>query len=205
MIAARIGHDHFLVWRMEERRAAALVPGLRPVVGEGTAWLLCAAAEFAPWRLFGLPGCGRLRTAAWLVPCALPDGRIGNAFVRRFVDHPLVPRGWSFAGWSHAGIRISDDSVAIANQATASAGEPSSAVGLKWFDADRCGLLPGRNGWSHWPIAKRDWRWSFRSAAMRSPVANAWGAQACGIITVHRTLAVWGAPAPAVTLASRTG
>jgi hypothetical protein len=194
MIAARIGCDHFLVWRMSEARAAALVPGLTPLMGDQGAWLLCAAAEFTAWRLFGLPGLGRLRTAAWLVPCTLDDGSIGNAFVQRFFDHALAPRGWAFAGWTQTAIRISTDRVTIGGQATACAGATVAASGLAWFDADRCGLLYGPRGWSRWPIAKRDWSWSFRQADMRSSVAMEWGAQPVGLITVRHTLARWGHP-----------
>jgi len=194
VITARIGNDHFLVWRISEGRAAELVPGLAPLIADQSAWLLCAAAEFRTWRLFGWPGLGRLRTAAWLVPCTLADGRIGNAFVRRFVDHALAPHGWAIGGWNQAAIRISVDRVSIGGQATASAGAISSKGCLAWFDADRCGLLSSPRGWSLWPIAKQDWGWSFRLADLHSPVARAWGAEPIGMITVSHTLAYWGAP-----------
>jgi hypothetical protein len=194
VIAARIGDDHFLVWRIAEERAAALVPGLPPLITGGGAWLLCAVAEFRSWRLFGWPGPGRLRTAAWLVPCTLPDGSIGNAFVRRYVDHALIPRGSVLAGWNQTAIRIASDHVSIAGQAAASAGERSSMSSLAWFDADRCGLLAGPRGWSRWPIAKRSWSWSFRLAALHSAVALQWGGRSVGMITVSPTVARWGTP-----------
>lgn len=194
MIAARIGHDHFVVWRIPEAQAAALVPGLSPVVSDGWAWLLCAAAEFRSWRVLGLPGLGCLRTAAWLVPCVLADGSIGNAFVRRYIDHAWSPHGWSFAGWRHAAIRISADELQVSGQVSAHVGRAAPAEALAWFDADRCGLLRQTSGWSRWPIAKRDWQWSFRTAEIRSVVAERWHAQPCGMITVHRTVAVWGTP-----------
>jgi hypothetical protein len=194
VIAADIGHDHFLVWRIDKSQAAALVSGLQPFVSEGSAWLLCAAAEFRVWRLLGFPGIGSLRTAAWLIPCVLADGRIGNAFVSRFVDHAWFPHGWTFVGWNHTNIRIAADRVTIGGQASAKAGGFADAHQLSWFDSDRCGLISKRGGWSRWPIVKQDWRWSFRMAHMHSPVAHEWGAQAVGMITVNRTLALWGRP-----------
>lgn len=194
MIAARIGHDHFVVWRIPEAQAAALVPGLAPVVSGGWAWLVCAVAEFRSWRLYGFPGIGCLRTAAWLVPCVLADGRIGNAFVSRFVDHAWLPHGWSIGGWRHANIRISADDLLIGGQVSAHANGAAPADALAWFDADRCGLLRQVSGWSRWPIAKCDWGWSFRAAEIRSAVAKRWHAQPFGVITVNRTVAVWGMP-----------
>jgi len=194
VIAARIGHDHFVVWRIREAQAAALVPGLTPVASDGWAWLLCAAAEFRSWRLLRLPGIGCLRTAAWLVPCTFTDGRIGNAFVGRFVDHAWLPHGGEFSGWRQANIRLSADEIHISGQVSAQARGLVPTEALAWFDADRCGLIREAAGWSYWPIAKCDWRWSFRAAAIRSAVAERWQAQPFGMITVHRTVAVWGAP-----------
>ena len=127
VIAADIGHDHFLVWRIDKSQAAALVTGLRAFVSEGNAWLLSAAAEFLGWRLSGFPGIGCLRTAAWLVPCVLSNGRVGNAFVSRFIDHALLPHGWSLAGRNHTNIRLTAVLVTIGGQASAKAGAGTDA------------------------------------------------------------------------------
>jgi hypothetical protein len=196
MITAQIGHDHFIVWKIPITQAKVLVPGLTPVISNGWAWLFCAVAQFHPWRIYGISGLAPLRTAAWLVPCVLNHGHIGNAFVHQYLDHALIPHGWALGGWTHTPIRITAHTVIVSGQASARAGTACAQDELSWFSDDRCGLIQQHAQWFRWPIAKCDWRWSFRSASITSEVAKNWNAQPYGLITVHPTLAKWGKPVP---------
>ena len=102
MIDARIGYDHFLVWRLPLATAERLLPGLTPVTEAGAAFLLFAAAEFRVWRWHGLPGLGPLHVAGWLIPCHFVhrgSHSIGNAFLHRYLAHSLL-------AWSGPRIRL---------------------------------------------------------------------------------------------------
>ena len=209
MISTRIGHDHFLVWSLAPEVAASLVPDLQPWVVDGRAFLLCAGAEFHGWRWQGFPGMLPLRVAGWLVPCMLThsSGRhasggqvsgsqaIGNAFVRRFIDHPLIP-------WRHERIRIDGDGFEVRGIANGRRMPGSPSLDLQWFADDRCGVVRSSRGWHRWPIAKKSWAWRASNARLQAPWAEQLGAQAVGMITVAGTLARWGRPTTATVHAA---
>lgn len=190
MITARIGHDHFLIWRCSPVTAASLVPGLTPVIEGGSAFLLFAAAEFPVWRWHGLPGFGPLRVAGWLIPCCFRhqgQPRIGNAFLHRYLDHRFLPRMGPRIRVNQAGLRAG-------GIAAGQRRDGPIPAGLDWFTATRCGLLRRPDGWHHWPIAKEDWSWQAHAATLQAPWADALEARPVGMITVSTTLARWGVP-----------
>ncbi len=191
MITTRIGHDHFAIWRIDAACAERLVPGATPFISGGTAWLLAATAAFHATRWHGLPVPGTIRTAAWLIPCTLANGRIGNAFVARFVDAPGVLSGWRFAGWRSTTIRLAEQGFLVhgATWARRQPGNPTDD--LAWFTRDRCGLFERSGRWWRWPIAKRDWRWTCHAAELGP---TPWPARPVGMITVASTVARWGTP-----------
>ena len=191
VIAVRIGHDHFAVWRIAAGLAAALVPGATPLLDAEGGWLLHAAVEFRSCRLFGVPVPGRLHSAAWLVPCQGRHDGLANALVRRCIGHPLLPTGILLAGWSTARIRIDGDSFCVVGSTWARARPGLPDHDLAWFDRDRGGLLPDAGGWRPWSIAKREWRWRARSADL-GPAP--WPARPVGLITVVPTVARWCIP-----------
>jgi hypothetical protein len=191
VIAVRIGHDHFAVWRIEAGLAAALVPGATPLLDAAGGWLLHAAVEFRSCRLLGLPAPGGLRSAAWLVPCQGRQGGLANALVRRCLDHPLLPPGLRLAGWSTTRIHIDGDGFRVAGGTWACARPGRPHHDLAWFKRDRGGLLPDGGGWRPWPIAKRHWGWRVRCADLGP---TPWPAQAVGLVTVRPTVARWGRP-----------
>jgi hypothetical protein len=191
VIAVRIGHDHFAVWRIDAGLAASLVPGAAPLLDAVGGWLLHAAVEFRSCRLFGVPVPGGLRSAAWLVPCRRPQGGIANALVRRIIYHPLLPGNCRLPGWSTSRIGIGADGFRVLGETWARARPGIPDHDLAWFDQDRGGLLPGRTGWRPWPIAKRDWGWHARNADLGP---TPWPARPVGLITVATTVACWGRP-----------
>jgi hypothetical protein len=191
MIAAAIGHDHFLIWRLSPETARALVPGLDPWIENGHAFLLFAAAEFRIWRFWGLPGLGRLHVASWLVPCRIDSERIGNAFIRRYFNHPLLPIGGPR-------IQLWDDGLAVHGVASGCRTPGAAPDGLAWFGRDRCGLVGFHGAWQRWPIAKTDWTWTVHAASVKSSWAEELGAQPLGMISVVSTNAKWARPRPLV-------
>jgi len=193
MITAIIGHDHFLVWSLPSRTAQALAPGLVPWTENGHGFLLFAAAEFRHWRCHGLPGLGRLRVAGWLIPCQVPSNRIGNAVIKRFIDHALLPLG-------RTRVRIDSTGVVMAGVAAGHRLSGPTRDPLAWFDRDRCGLMPSRRGWRRWPLAKCDWAWTVHPASLHSTWAESLDARPLGMITVAPTLSIWATARPIATL-----
>lgn len=190
MIAARIGYDHFLVWRLPKATAEDLLPDLTPVTEGGSAFLLFAAAEFQVWRWHGLPGLGTLKVAGWLIPCHFVhrgSHHIGNAFLHRYLDHSLFPL-------PGPRIRVNGTGLQVSGIAQGQRREGPPPMGLDWFTLDRCGLLHRASGWNLWPIAKRDWSWQAHAAEVQAPWADALEARPVGMITVARTMARWSRP-----------
>lgn len=197
MIAARIGHDHFLVWRLPLDRAQALVPiGARPVHCNGQAWLLFAIAELKQTRVRGLPVPGRRTVAGWLIPCEAPEGGVGNLFLQAYSDDPLVVIAYRVLGLhraQHAPLSVDDRDIR-APGVRATLGEKGHAPDLAWFAADRCGLLARGDAVVRLPLAKRGWHWQVRTMTVEAPFAANLGAVPVAAIDCSQDLALWGMP-----------
>lgn len=197
MIAARIGLDRFLVWRLPLATAVTLLPSGPPPVADGDhAWLLFAAARLERLRVAGCP-LPRTQVAAWLIPCTLVDGAIGNAFLAGFSDRRLP--AWAMGRLGIPRTRCvtidhRDHRLEVAGEVAAEIGPDQPVPGLDWFTRDRCGLVPSTAGWRHLPLTKRSWAWRTRRCAIRAGFADSCGAEPLCAIDCSDDEAVWGLP-----------
>lgn len=196
MIAARIGADHFIAWRL--RAAPPLPHGLEAVRDGGGPWLLFACASLQRVRLGGLAWPGRCRVAAWLVPCHLPDGGVGNLFQAAYSDAPAVIAAYRLLGMRSASLaRLRVDATGISGPGVrARLGAPLAVPDLAWFAADRCGLIATRHGVRRLPLAKRGWQHRGRAVAVDCPALAGGAATAVAALDCSADLACWGMPVP---------
>lgn len=197
MIAARIGLDRFLVWRLPLAKAIALLPpGPPPVAEDGHAWLLFAAARLERLRVAGCP-LPATQVAAWLIPCTLANGAIGNAFLAGFSDRRLP--AWTMGRLGiprtrRVAIAHDEHRLEVAGEAAAEIGADQAVPGLEWFARDRCGLVPGTSRWRRLPLTKRSWAWRARQAVLRADFADSRGAEPLCAIDCSGDDAVWSLP-----------
>lgn len=201
MIAARLGHDHFLVWSLPLEQVTALIPStIMPVICNGHGWLLFAIAQLDQTRVLGWPLAGRRRVAGWLIPCHAPGGGLGNYFLNAYSDDPLVVLAYRALGMPkarHVRLHIGPDH-ARAPDVDARFGAPYDEPALAWFADDRCGIISrtgggGPGGIVRLPLAKRGWHWQPRRMTVQAPFATEMGATAIAAIDCSRDLAIWGA------------
>ena len=205
MIAARIGSDHFLVWRLTLTHATRLLPPTaRPLISDGQAWLLFAIAELEKVRVSGVPVPGRRRVAAWLIPCHTTSGGLGNFFLQAMSTDPLVVLAYRVLGMRevrHAPLQVSPRSI-CAPGVRATLGATCDVPELAWFALDRCGLIarpsnrpPDRHpSIARLPLVKRSWHWQPRMMTVEAPFAASLGAEPVAAIDCSYDVALWGAP-----------
>ncbi len=198
MIAARIGHDQFLVWRLPLAQARALLPSVaEPVISEGHAWLLFAIARLEHTRVLGWPVPGTRSVAGWLIPCHAPGGGIGNLFLNAFSDDRGVLLAYRALGLRqvlHARLRVTREQV-VAPGVRAHLGDPSATPSLSWFATDRCGLIVrdvSGERVARLPLVKRGWHWQPRRMSVEAAFAAAHGATPVAAIDCSHDLAIWG-------------
>jgi hypothetical protein len=201
MIQARIGADLFIAWRL--RSEPTLPVGLEPVREGGGPWLLFACARLRRLRVLGVPAPGHRHVAAWLMPCQLGGGLIGNLFLSACSDDPLVVAAYRALGLRDATLaRLRVESGRLAAPGLrAMVGGPLAVSDLAWFQRDRCGII-NRSGVPHrLPLAKRGWRHAVRSVHITTGPADA---DPVGVLDCSDDLAHWGSPRPLVQSAPRT-
>ena len=197
MIAASIGLDRFLVWRLPLARATALLPPGPPPVADGDhAWLLFAAARLERLRVGGCP-LPPTQVAGWLIPCALGGGAIGNAFLAGFSDRRLPAWGMGRLGIPRTrriAIDHTEHRLDVAGEVAAEIGAERTVSGLEWFARDRCGLVPAAAGWRYLPLRKRSWAWRTRAVSLRADFADSCSAEPLCAIDCSDDEAIWGLP-----------
>ncbi len=198
MIAAGIGHDRFLVWRVPYERIVQLLPsqtGLQPLHHAGEGWLLFAVAQLECLRIAGIIWRYRPQVAAWLVPCR-HQGRIGNYFLSAASDDALTVLAMRGLGLpaQHARIRHTAKRILIPGQVAACVGPAGPLPDLTWFAQDRCGFLGGRTGVRRLPLAKQQWTWRTHAGDLHAPFAQHLQGRPVGIIDCSHDLATWGRP-----------
>lgn len=195
MIAAHIGTDHFLVWRLPLTHATRLLPPTaNPLISDGQAWLLFAIAELKRVRVLGVPVLGRRRVAGWLIPCHTTSGELGNMFLQALSTDPLVVLAYRALGMRevrHTPLQISQCAIR-APGVRAILGDPCSVPELAWFAHDRCGLIARHTTIVRLPLAKRGWHWQPRTMTVDAPFAARLGAQPVAAIDCSHDLALWG-------------
>jgi hypothetical protein len=162
VIAPDVSWDCFIAWRAP---APPLPAGLAPVCSGGGPWRLLAVAELRRVRVAGWRLPFTCRVAAWLVPCVLPDGCIGNLFRAAWSDDPATALAMRAIGLPARWARLRIDGTVVAVPGcTVRVGAAQDAPDLAWFAADRCGIVARRHGWRRLPLAKRHWRMQLRHA-----------------------------------------
>lgn len=195
MIGARIGVDVFIAWRLRE--SLPLPPGLIPVTAGGGPWLLFACACLDRLRVGRLAMPGRRRhVAAWLTPCHLADGTIGNLFLSACSNDPLVVAAYRALGISRAAYAsLHIDTVGLAApKLRAGFGAPIAMPDLGWFKADRCGIIAGRGGLRRLPLAKRSWQYQIRSVCVASSSRVPHSGEPVAAIDCSHDTACWARP-----------
>ena len=195
MIGARIGADHFIAWRL--RAAPPLPHGLEAVREGGGPWQLFACASLERVRVRGIVCPGRCRVAAWLVPCRLPDGTIGNLFQAAYSDAPAVVAAYRLLGVRSAFLaRLRVGATGLCGPGVrARFGAPLTVPELAWFATDRCGLIATRGGVLRLPLAKRGWHHRARTVAVDCPALAGDAANVVAALDCSGDLACWGLPA----------
>jgi hypothetical protein len=197
MITARIGYDHFLVWRLPLARATHLLPPTaEPLIHDGHAWLLFAIAELKHTRVYGLPLIGSRKVAGWLIPCRTDGRNIGNFFLQALSNDPLIALAYHIMGMRsvrHTPLRVDQHSIRTTG-VRATLGEPCQLPELAWFTLDRCGLIARHSSIARLPLVKRGWHWQTRTMTVDAPFATSLDALPLAAIDCSNDLALWGAP-----------